>query len=61
MPWSEPMKGAIVLAMATLFLALVISSGFGTLTSAVKAEAIGTYAGFGGFAGGIFKNTLDLD
>ena len=41
------MKAAIVLAMATLFLALVlasvISSGLGTLTSAVKAEAIGTY------------------
>ena len=65
LPLSELMKAAIVLAMATLLLALVlasvISSGFGTLTSAVKAEAIGTYAGFGGFAGGILEDTRDLD
>ena len=67
MPWplSEPMKAAIVLAlvvvMTTLFLALVISHDLGALTSAVKGEAIGAYAGFGGFAGGILEDTLDLD
>ena len=72
MPLSESMKAAIVLsmailfavammAMATLALALVISNGLGALTSAVKAEAIGTYAGFGGFAGGMFEDTFDLD
>ena len=69
MPLSESMKAAIVLgmailfavAMATLALALVISNGLGALTSAVKAEAIGTSAGFGGFAGGMFEDTFDLD
>ncbi|CAE7246423.1 unnamed protein product [Symbiodinium microadriaticum] len=61
MPLSEPMKAAMllaamlaILAMATLVSAVIISSGLGALTSAVKAETIGTYAGFGGFAGGIF-------
>eukprot|EP00438_Fugacium_kawagutii_P008830 Skav213991 [mRNA] locus=scaffold2843:141551:151407:+ [translate_table: standard] len=72
MPLSEPMKAAIllaillaplaiVLAMATLFLALVISNGLEALTSAVKRQSIGTYAGVGGFAGGFFEDRLDLD
>ena len=65
MPLSESVKAAIVLGMAILFatlaLALVISNGLGALTSAVKAEAIGTYAGFGGFAGSMFEDTFDLD
>ena len=70
MPLSEPMKAAMllaamlaILAMATLVSAVIISSGLGALTSAVKAETIGTYAGFGGFAGGIFvfEDTLDLN
>ena len=68
MPLSEPVTTALVLAAVlaamlamTLVLALVISSGLGAFTSAVKAKAVGTYAGFGGFAGGIFEDTFDLD
>ena len=69
MPLSESMKAAIVLGVvlstailfAVAMATLVISNGLGALTSAVKAEAIGTYAGFGGFAGGMFEDTFDLD
>ena len=65
---SEPMKAAIVLAIVTIVsgLAIVlavmkITDAILILTRAVKAEAVGSYAGVGGFAGGLFEDRLDLD
>ena len=71
MPLSEPMKAAILLAIMLAILAAVgamvaaagmaIANAIEVLTSAVKAEAIGNYAGVGGFFGGLFEDRLDLD
>ena len=65
MPLSEPMKAAIVMAIvvavATFFVTLALANLGSVIASAMKAEEIGTYAGFGGFAGGLFKDRLDLD
>ena len=52
MPLSEPMKAAIVLG---------IVRALEDLTSAVRGKPIATYAGAGGFAGGLFEDRLDLD
>ena len=69
MPLSEPMKAAllvaitlaITLAIAVAVATYVIVNAIGHLTSAVKGETIGTYAGVRGFAGGLFEDRLDLD
>mmetsp|Transcript_24459 Transcript_24459/g.53333 ORF Transcript_24459/g.53333 Transcript_24459/m.53333 type:complete len:92 (+) Transcript_24459:54-329(+) len=60
MPLSEPMKAAIVMAIvvavATFFVTLALANLGSVIASAMKAEEIGTYAGFGGFAGGLFED-----
>ena len=65
---SEPMKAAILLAIAALVsgLAIVlaatkIADATLILTSAVKAQTVGSCRGVGGFAGGLFEDRLDLD
>ena len=65
---SEPMKAAIVLAIAAIvgglaivLTAMKIADAILILTSAVKAQAVGSYAGVGGFAGGLFEDRFDLD
>ena len=65
---SEPMKAAIVLATVTIvnglaivLAAMKITAAILILTSAVKAQAVGSYAGVGRFAGGLFEDRLDLD
>ena len=65
MPLSEPVKAAILLAIvvsvATFFVTRALANLGRVIASAMKAEAIGTYAGVGGFAGGFFEDRLDLD
>ena len=65
MPLSEPMKAAIVvgimLAVVGIMLAMAVASAGMAIANAIKAEAIGTYAGFGGLCGGLFEDRLDLD
>ena len=60
MPLSEPMRAGLVVGVMVVIVGVIVGIGLaiianaiGTLTSAVKAEAIGTYACFRGFAGGM--------
>ena len=69
MPLSEPMKAAIgaivvaiVVAVGVVILGIAVAAAGTAIANAIKAEAIGSYAGVGGFSGrGVFEDRLDLN